>query len=203
MDTKELYKNIEDHVTGLYKHINARALVFHNLLHTQNVVKRTMEIIRHYKLSEDERLVLFAAAWFHDTGHLFTEPPMHEAMSCEIMYKFLSTKINEVDIISDIEECIMATKLPTNPQNLLQQIICDADTYHLGTDEFKETNKLVMQEQQLKYGDIDPIVFNKATIRMLQQHCFYTHYCKNKLNEKKENNLNELKKITKGTQNCI
>ena len=39
-----------------------------------------------------------------------------------------------------------------SPTNLLQQIICDADTYNLGTKEFKATNKRVFKEIKLKNG---------------------------------------------------
>lgn len=192
MDLKLLYTVIENYITALFEQIHAPALVFHNLSHTQNVVSQAMEIAKHYTLSKNERYILFAAAWFHDVGHLFTEPHMHEAMSCDIMSKFLSNKVNNVHIISYIEECIMATKLPRNPQNLLQEIICDADTYHFGTDEFKEMNELVKREQQLKTGYIDIVRFNKETIKMLEHHCFYTNYCIKHLNEKKQNNLKEL-----------
>lgn len=197
MNVEILYTIIENYVTALFEQINAPTLVFHNLAHTQNVAKHAMEIASHYKLSENERFILFAAAWFHDIGHLFTEPHMHEAMSCDIMSKFLSNKVNNVNTVSYIEECIMVTKLPRNPQNLLEEIICDADTYHLGTDEFKEMNDLVKLEQQLKYGYIDIVKFNKDTVKMLYQHLFYTDYCKDYLNKKKENNLEELQ-ITSG-----
>ena len=37
----------------------------------------------------------------------------------------------------------MATKMPQAPQNKLQQIICDADLYYLGTDTYlSKSNKL-------------------------------------------------------------
>ncbi|MCW3106428.1 MAG: phosphohydrolase [Segetibacter sp.] len=192
MDVKILYTIIENYVTTLFEQINAPTLVFHNLAHTENVVKHTMQIARHYRLSENERFILFAAAWFHDIGHLFTEPHLHEAMSCDIMGKFLSNKVNNVNTISNIEECIMATRLPRNPKNLLQEIICDADMFHLGTDKFKEMNDLVRQEQQLKYGHIDIGKFNKDTVKLMEQHRFYTSYCKDYLNEKKQDNLKEL-----------
>jgi hypothetical protein len=86
----------------------------------------------------------------------------------------------------------MATRLPRNPKNLLQEIICDADMFHLGTDKFKEMNDLVRQEQQLKYGYIDIGKFNKDTVKLMEQHRFYTSYCKDYLNEKKQDNLKEL-----------
>ena len=187
-----LYTITENNITSLFEQIDAPTLVFHNLSHTQNVVKHTMEIAMQYKLSENERFVLFAAAWFHDVGYLFTERYKHEAMSCDIMSKFLSNKVNNVNLIIYIEECIMATQLHSQPQNLLQEIVCDADMFHLGTDDFKEMNELVKREQQLKYGNIDIFQFNKDTVKMLEQHRFYTDYCKEHLNEKKKNNLKEL-----------
>ena len=53
-------------------------------------------------------------------------------------------------LIDAIASCIMATKLPRNPKNLLEEIICDADTYHLGTKDFKKTNKQAFEECSLQ-----------------------------------------------------
>ncbi len=63
MDYHKLYKKIEEYVTGLFEQMHAPTLAFHSLEHTQNVVKRTQEIAGHYKVSEDEMLVLFAAGF--------------------------------------------------------------------------------------------------------------------------------------------
>ena len=134
MDYHKIDKRIEDYVIGLFNQMHSPALVFHNLDHTESVVKRTKEIAGHYNLSENDTLILFAAAWFHDTGYLFTEPGKHEEMSVEIMKKFMTDLIDDEPVIASIEACIMATKSPRNPQTLLQQIICDADTYHLGNE---------------------------------------------------------------------
>lgn len=194
MDYHKLYKKIGEYVTGLFEQMHSPALVFHNLEHTQNVVKRTQEIAGHYKLTEDEMLVLFTAAWFHDTGHLFTEPSKHEEMSCEIMRKYMKDHIEDEKIIVQVEECIMATKLPRNPKNLLQQIICDADTYHFGTKDFKNTNKRAFEERSLRSGDSDVAKFNQDTIDMLKTHQFYTNYAKELLNERKEKNMKKLNK---------
>lgn len=194
MDHHKLYKKIEEYVTGLFEQMHAPALAFHTLEHTQNVVKRTQEIAGHYKVSEDEMLILFAAAWFHDTGHLFTDPEKHEVMSCDVMRKFIKDHIEDEKIIEEIERCIMATKFPRNPKNLLQQIICDADTYHLGTKDFKTTNKLAFEEQKLRNGDSNEMKFDDNTIKMLQNHQFYTNYAKDLLNKRKKKNIKKLRK---------
>lgn len=200
MDYHKIYKKIEEYVTGLFEQMHAPALVFHSLDHTQNVVKRTQEIAGHYKVSEDEMLILFTAAWFHDTGHLFTEPKKHEVMSCDIMKKFMKGYIEDEKIIGEIEQCIMATKMPRNPKNLLQQIICDADTYHLGTKDFKTTNKLAFEEQKLRSGDTDEMKFNADTISMLEGHQFYTNYAKDLLDKRKKKNIKKLRENRAGLE---
>jgi HD superfamily phosphodiesterase len=190
----KLYKKIEEYVTGLFEQMHSPELVFHNFDHTKNVVKHTQEIAGHYKISENDMLILFAAAWFHDTGHLFTEPKKHEEMSVDIMKKFMKEHLEDEGIITSIEECIMATKLPRNPKNLLQEIICDADIYHLGTKDFKENNKRAWEEYKIRCGKNDRKEFNEATLKLLQTLQFYTSYCKELLNERKMKNIQKLQK---------
>lgn len=194
MDYHKIDKRIEEYVTGLFDQMHSPALVFHNLGHTKMVVKRTQEIAGHYNVTEKEMLILYAAAWFHDTGHLFTDPHKHEEMSCDVMKKFMKDYVDDETIIDEITGCIMATKAPRNPKNLLQQIICDADTYHLGTKEFKETNKKNFEELKLRNGNADPIKFKEDTIQLLKTHQYYTNYCKELLNETKSRNLKKLEK---------
>ncbi len=192
MGNDKLYKQIEGYVTNLFKWILHPTLIFHTLAHTQNVVKRSKEISGHYNLSENEKLVLLSAAWFHDCGHLFTSPENHEPMSCRIMRQFMKEYIKDQVILTKIEECIMATKFPRYPKNLLQEIICDADTFHLGTQQFKEMNKRMLEETKLKKGNLAIKNFNEQTIRILTAHKFYTAYCKELLDKKKLKNLKEL-----------
>ncbi len=104
------------------------------------------------------------------------------------MKDFMHGLIEDDTLISEIEHCILATKFPTHPYNFLEQIICDADTYHLGTDAFKETNKQVMKEERLKKGSQNKETFLKETLEMLNAHVYYTKYCQEKLNEGKMKN---------------
>jgi predicted metal-dependent HD superfamily phosphohydrolase len=194
MDYHKTDKRIEEYVTGLFEQMHSPSLVFHNLDHTRMVVKRTQEIAGHYNVTEKEMLILYAAAWFHDTGHLFTDPQRHEEMSCDIMRKFMQDYVEDETILDEITGCIMATKLPRNPKNLLQQIICDADTYHIGTKDFRETNKKNYEELKLRTGNADPVQFKEDTIKLLKSHFYYTNYCKELLNEKKNKNLKKLEK---------
>ena len=141
-----IYKLVEQHVTHLFESNKKPTLFYHSLDHTQETVKRAEEIAAHYKLSEKEMLAVYIAAWFHDTGRIFTGPENHEEKSVELMKSFMQINCPETELIQIIEGCILATKRSTIPTNLLQQILSDADTYHLGTKEFKRTNKRVRKE---------------------------------------------------------
>ena len=89
MDSNNLYKKTEQFVTGLFNDNKNADLVFHNLEHTRDVVERTKEIAGHYYLSENDMLAVYIAAWFHDTGYLFTDAAHHEEKSVELMQDFM------------------------------------------------------------------------------------------------------------------
>jgi predicted metal-dependent HD superfamily phosphohydrolase len=198
MDYNLIYKKAEGYVTGLFEKLQNEKLVFHNLQHTKTVVERTKEIAAHYSLSERDMLVLYVASWFHDTGHLYTTGlKNHEEKSVDVMRKFMADYASDAELISEIEACIMSTKMPRNPASLIQHILCDADTYHFGTKEFKDTNKRMREEYQLREERVDKKVWDENTLQMLNTHQFYTSYCKDLLDEKKKDNIRKLKKKNK------
>ena len=198
MDYNLIYKKADGYVTGLFEKFQNEKLVFHNLQHTRTVVERAKEIAAHYSLSERDMLVLYVASWFHDTGHLYT-PGLknHEEKSVEVMRKFMADYTADAELSAEIEACILSTKMPRNPVNLKQQILCDADTYHFGTKEFKETNKRMREEYSLREERIDKQEWDENTLEMLNNHQFYTSYCKELLDEKKKDNIRKLRKKVK------
>jgi predicted metal-dependent HD superfamily phosphohydrolase len=190
-----IYKRVANHVTGLFeKHPNPN-LLFHNLGHTKNVVERAQEIAAHYQLTESETLIVYAAAWFHDIGHLFTEMEKHEEKSVEVMKEYMLKEEGvSAEVITGISGCILATRMPEAPKNLTEEIVCDADTYHFGTDEFKTTNKLVRKEFALRGYNTLVLDWTNNTIDLLEKHTFFTNYCKILLDNKKQKNIEWLKR---------
>jgi predicted metal-dependent HD superfamily phosphohydrolase len=176
------------HVRVLFNKLHDEKLVYHNLSHTLQVVAHAEELVKYYKLPEKERLIVMLAAWFHDTGHLFANSIDHEQVSAEILLDFLITNRCEGDVIRDAISCIMATKMPSNPTLLREQILCDADTYHLGTDEFPIMNERVKQELLLREG-IEIADWQTHSLAFLKKHRFFTSYCQEKLNPGKVKNI--------------
>lgn len=195
----EIYKRTEDHVTDLFEHHHPHWLVLHNLHHTQEVVRHVNEIAGHYHLGEDDMLAVYVAAWFHDAGYLFTGHKDHEEKGVSIMRSFLEEFHLPAEIVDKAAACIMATKFPRNPQNLAEEIICDADTYQFGSKkDFKMTNRLAFDEfHYLSNYTLTRASFDESTLKMLEEHQFYTSYCRDKLNADKKQIMKKIKEKIK------
>lgn len=198
MENAIIYKKVEKYVSDLFRRDQNPLLVFHNLQHTEYVVRKAREIAGHYQLSEKDMEVVFIAAWFHDTGYLQAPAAVHEEKSVELMKIFAQDNNIPADIITEVEGCIMATARNKEPAGLLQQIICDADTYNLGTKDFKKTNKQVYSEWKNFNPSLLKSTFDEGAIDLLQTHQYYTSYCKEQLQETKIKNM---KKLTDKTEN--
>ncbi len=182
-------KKIETIVPRFFERYHTPKLVYHNLAHTQTVVARAEEIAAHYSLSDLDHFILFASAWWHDAGQLFAEPAVHEEKGVEFVSAFFSLNRGvPPEIVVTIERAILATKMPQVPCSLVEEILCDADTYHLGTDEFQRTNNLVLQETVLRTGDSCDD-WNVSTLRMMRKHTFHTEYCQRLLEAGKAQNI--------------
>lgn len=194
METDSLYEKTEHWVTSMYDNNPRPDLVFHNIDHTTSVVERASEICGHYDMSDEDKLAVYIAAWFHDTGYLFADPQHHEEKSAELMREFMKEADVKGYLVEKAALCIMATKSPRKHDKLIEQIICDADTYHFGTKEFKQTNKKVREEFRRIGREYDDIEWEQQSIELLERHEFYTKYCKDLLDEKKQKNMKKLKK---------
>ncbi|MGH2648237.1 MAG: HD domain-containing protein, partial [Ginsengibacter sp.] len=143
-------EKIQIYVESLYNRFKKPELLYHNLQHTQKVVEHSKEIAAAYSVKEIDQFVLIVAAWFHDTGQLVGFPLNHEDRSVVIMKDYLEKKIPDINVIDSISGCIMATKISQQPQTFIQEILCDADTYNLGTKEFIYTDKQLKKEFKLR-----------------------------------------------------
>ena len=196
-----LLLDTESYVRGLFKQHNQTNLVFHNLQHTQTVVERVYEIASHYKMPDKELLELSIAAWFHDTGHLVTDPPQHEEKSVALMEVFLKNKTDDEEMINKVAALIRITKFPPSPQTKQEMIICDADTYHFGLPDFKDTNKAMKKELILRNMNTMVMDWERNSLELLEKHQFFTTYCIGLLKKGKEKNMRKLnKKITKAEE---
>lgn len=185
----------EDYIRDLFARYPSAHLPYHSLDHTMRVVAHSQDLAFHYRLSPEDTQVLVVAAWFHDVGHLNGAPEGHEERSLECLSDFLQGQgIDDPTFAQAVCASIMATHFPHGqPQGLLQEIICDADTWHFGTEEFRESNKLVKQELALRGLENATKKWKEKSLTLLKAHRFFTSYARETLEAGKQSNMDLLR----------
>ncbi|OOQ59943.1 Pycsar system effector family protein [Mucilaginibacter pedocola] len=193
MNYQDQLKQVHEYVLSYYKaHADPR-LVYHDRQHTENMVNRAVEIANHYQVNDHDYFVVVASGWFHDTGYM-VDINNHEEESAKLAETYLKNiGVHEEDI-ADIKGCIMATRMPQSPLSLLEKVICDADLYHLGTDDFFDTDKLLRKETETLHDkEISKQEWRLKSIAFLSAHQYHTDYCQVLLNTGKQHNIDILK----------
>tara|TARA_B100001750_G_scaffold55397_1_gene42868 strand:+ start:770803 stop:772065 length:1263 start_codon:yes stop_codon:yes gene_type:complete len=198
----DLISKTENFATDLLVNKLDNNYLYHNLRHTQRVVKSSKELLQHYNLNEKESNAIILAAWLHDTGYT-KGTQNHERASCEIAKEFLSQQDCSEDLINNVCALIMATERGHEPTNLSEEIMRDADSSHLGQSSYADTSEMLREELSLLgIAEMSPKAWRKANIKMFQtEHRFYTDYAKTNWQEGKDENLNKLvKKLKKANK---
>lgn len=149
-------------------------LYYHGLHHTVDVLKMATQIAHEEGVRGRDLMLVKTAALYHDCGFVKNKHAGHEAEGCIIVREQLP-QLGYTD--ADIEKIcgmIMATKIPQTPQNLLEEIICDADLDYLGRPDFYPIGNTLYKEMQSYHLIGDEIAWNKLQVSFLSAHRFYT-----------------------------
>lgn len=194
MDYSHLLEEVKQYVIHFVTGHANENIVYHNLQHTEEVVKAASLLGSHYSLNDEDFFVVLTAAWFHDAGY-FNGPAMdHEQRSAQLAAEFLQRKGLNETTIQLVSNCILATKIPQTPKTLLEQIVCDADLSHLGSDSFSKRNKLLRKETEIRESrSIPGEEWRNGSIRFLEKHTYHTDFAHSHFDEIKKQNLAKLK----------
>jgi len=193
MDYKQLQIDVEKHVIDYFNTHQDSKLVYHNLQHTKDVVKASHQISNHYQLNDEDFFIVTAAAWFHDTGY-FEDALNHEVKGAELATNYLKLLAVNKEVIDKVAGAILSTRIPQKPTNQLEDILCDADLFHLGTEDFRKKGKLMHKEAELLYGkDISKKEWRKKDIQFLESQHYHTDYTKLLLDDQKQKNIDKIK----------
>lgn len=194
MNYTELNAGVAAFIRNYYASVQDERLLYHNQDHTERVVAAARQIADHYQLDERDYFIVITAAWFHDIGY-FADPLEHEAIGKARAEAFLEAQSADATVIEAVGAAIMATKMPQDPHNLLERIVCDADLFNLGSDYFEETNKALRKETEALRGTkITKEEWRESAVKLLETHRYHTDYCKLLLNDQKSRNLEKLKR---------
>jgi HD-GYP domain-containing protein (c-di-GMP phosphodiesterase class II) len=171
--------------------------VYHNLGHTTEVVDGVKEIAQAEGINNDDLELILIAAWFHDLGYVKCCNG-HEDLSIEYARNFLNDNRYPEDKIQKITSLIDATRMPQNPKNKLEEILCDADLHHLGTKNTKQKGDLFRLEMEKRNQIVcTDEEWLETSIKFMNQHKFFTGYAIEKFGVQKNINLIKIEKQLK------
>ena len=185
----DILQQTKEYVTNLFaKHLSP-IFVYHNIQHTLTVVNAAEMIAKGEQLNINEQLIVTLAAYFHDTGYIINYQ-QHEQHSQIIASRFLRSLEISSSVINEVLKCILATKKTICPQNILEEILRDADMVHLSQPDFITKTYLVRQElSNIKGEMIDEKEYLSDTIYFMEKYAYYTRYAKENFKLLKEKNV--------------
>jgi len=190
----DLIAAAREFVTDIFQTKVSKSFRYHNLNHTMQVVRATEEMADYYQLQPEDRKAVTLAAWFHDTGFTGGQGKGHEAISVQLVTAFLQEQQAGAALIEKVTRCIEATKMPQSPVTLIEQILCDADLFHLGTDDFKTINEELRQElSEVSDEEISKKKWRKMNISFMENHKYFTDYGRRKLQPVKEQHISSIR----------
>ena len=198
VDRAELLRAVEAYVERYIQDEVDPQFVYHNFQHTCAVVEAARELADHYDVSEDDRLAIVLAAWFHDVGYSGGWEG-HEERSVEIARNWLTKQeVDDAELVENITGAIRATKMDAKPQTFLEEIVADADLSHLGDlsywdrcgrvrQEFALTRDMIMSDQE--WIDFE--------LKFMLNHEYYTEAAREMFGDRKSKHVKQLYKRKK------
>jgi len=196
-----ILSKVKEYIGNTFREKGSSNSFYHNFTHTAEVAKVAEEIANAIGIDEKDKEALLIASWFHDVGHTKCCDG-HEDIGIEMATKFLKENNYPDEGIEKVVSLINATRMPRNPKNMLEEIICDADLHHLGTNNFEVKGNLFRNEiESLSGCKISEEEWLKNNLKFFNQHNFFTDYAKERFETQKNINYikieKKLKKVNK------
>lgn len=189
------YLRAKDFILSKLEKELSPSLYYHSVTHTMDVIEACERFGQIENVTGEDFVLLQTAALYHDVGFI-VRYESNEEIACEIARETLpgyNYTQSQIDIICNI---IMATKIPQNPHNLLEEIICDADLDYLGRNDFFITALKLHREWTENNGL--KTTFKDWYIKQnsfVLKHNYFTGAANNLRQEKKNYNLSQINEL--------
>ncbi len=188
MKTPE-YEKLRDHVFSILSADLDPRLYYHGVHHTRDyVLPAAQHLAAAEGVSGEPLTLLLTAAVLHDFGYI-KQYENNEIIAASIASDMLLEFAYSPEQIKIIKNIIMATALPQTAHNLLEQIMCDADLYHLGSKDFFILSDDLWRELVAFGAPLSKRQWHEISIRFVQQHVYFTKTALIEQNEGKKHNL--------------
>ena len=189
-------KIVDEYIRDLFKDELPGGLKYHDANHTlhptRGVVAAANSIAISEKISEHDRELLIAAAYFHDSGYI-REYGKNEPIAARMAGRILKLIGYQPDEIEKIQKMILATDLAVKPQTHVEKILCDADLDHFGRNDFFELDGKLREGRRIRGLDVnDDAKWYKGTLAVITNHQYYTESQKKFREKEKQKNIKRL-----------
>ncbi|WP_025006739.1 HD domain-containing protein [Marinilabilia salmonicolor] len=145
-------------------------------------------------LNEEEILLLKVAALFHDAGHIM-DYKHHEHQGTLLAKQILPRYNFSQERINSICRLIMATKLPPNPQDKMEEVMCDSDLDYLGRTDFIPVSNTLYRELREREMIGSWQEWNEMQLRFIRNHQYFTKTAQNLREVNKQQQIERLKHL--------
>lgn len=187
-------KDMQEFVIAMLQEKLPASYFYHNHQHTLDVLTNVERIGKQEGISEKDMQLLKAAALWHDTGYINTYKE-HEQESCVLAATHLPYFGFTENDIASICGMIMATRVPQQPHNLLEEIIADADLEYLGTSDAPAKAHQLFLELRALNPALTEEEWNNNQLSFLKTHRFFTDFCKKENEPQKHHYIQQLERL--------
>ena len=189
-------KMVDQYIRSLFRDELPVGIKFHDADHTlhptRGVIANANRIALSENISEHDRELLIAAAYFHDTGYIreyHKNEPIAARMAGRVL-KLVGYKPKEIETV---QKMILATNLACEPKTHIEKILCDADLDNLGREDFFKLDAKLREGRRTRGIDVsDDIKWYKGTLEVMKNHRYYTKSQIRLREEQKQKNIDEL-----------
>jgi predicted metal-dependent HD superfamily phosphohydrolase len=183
-------------IRGLFTDEVSADYGYHNLEHTLSVFGSVQEIGAECQLTPSDLEVLQLAALFHDAGYCVSHLD-HEMRGADMAKEFLLGQGYDAALSEQVAACIRATNINIEPENLLQEILCDADLSYLGMANFFQNVALLRLEWEVTLQSVySEDEWRQVNINFFEKHHFYTSYAQEHYGKLKQKHLEQWRKAS-------
>ena len=188
----DILKISEDHVKNLFKDRLSSVYTYHNLDHTIQVVDKIKILAREEHVDAEDTEDLLLAGWFHDLGYI-DDSENHEEESRKMAGEFLREHQLDEARIAKIGKLILATDKFYKPTNHLENIIKDADLYHLASDDYFNVCENLRQEiKEVHHQKFSKLQWAELNTAFFAKHQFYTKFAQENWQPIKQKNTEKI-----------
>ena len=191
-------KIVDQYITELFRDELPDGIKYHDADHTLHPTRGVAAVANRIALSENisehDRELLIAAAYFHDTGYI-REYDKNEPIAARMAGRILKLIGYKPDEIEKIQKMILSTDLAREPQTHVEKILCDADLDHLGRKDFFKMDGKLREGRRIRGLDVsDDVEWYKGTLGVIKNHQYYTQSQKQLREKEKQKNIKKLLK---------